>query len=504
MESSKVEQPAEYSPTNATDISASVDSPSIVSGVTLSKQVELYPDVSDEDRVTVGVEATGSDSISVESLTAGLSASLEGNKIVISADPATFSDTVTGSVSVKVTRSTTGAPASGEEESSAAESKEESQEEASSQEDKESEEVKESESGSSETPSSEEASRNGSSEASSSEEASSKKSSSKESSSEASSSKESSSKESSSKESESETPSSDSENTEEVEVTITVIIHGYNEQLKDNEGHELFRDDSGANAATIGDYNGTKVFYFMSKAAGETTYKGWHTIGGYQYYFDKNGKKVTGIQVIRGIKYNFGTDGALITSGLGIDVSKWQGDIDWAAVKPAISFAIIRAGYRGSEGGLAVDPCALANLKGCNANGIRCGLYFYSIAMNRAQAVEEASLALDVARKGKIDLPIFIDMEDSRQRDLPDSTKDEIVMAFCQTIRSQGYSAGLYASKNWIETYLTPSKYGSITMWVAQYNVRCDYSGHYDIWQYSSNGDVPGINTKVDMNEGSF
>jgi len=288
----------------------------------------------------------------------------------------------------------------------------------------------------------------------------------------------------------------------EYEVEVYVYIHGTAEQLKDKEGRLLFKDDQGKQPATIGDYDPNEKYFYEFKKAGEVTYYGWQTINGLQYYFDKNGKKVTGPQVILGVRYNFGTDGALITNGMGIDVSKWQGDINWAEAKSAVSFAIIRAGFRGTAGGIAEDPYAAANIKGCNANGIRCGLYFYSRATTEAEAVEEASLAIAVAKKGNISLPIYFDMESPENKSADD--KDALVMAFCKTVQAAGYKAGLYASKNWINNYLNPNSYGGISIWVAQYADSCTYGGHYDMWQYTSKGSVPGISGNVDMNKSSF
>lgn len=286
-------------------------------------------------------------------------------------------------------------------------------------------------------------------------------------------------------------------------IVIEVTIHGSDEQLKDKSGEKvLFLDDKGETPATVENYEVGAKYYYEYKKAGATIYYGWQTINGLQYFFDKTGTKVVGPQVILGVRYNFGSDGALLTSGLGIDVSKWQGSIDWSAAKSAVSFAIIRAGFRGTAGGIAEDEYAAANIRGCNANGIRCGLYFYSRATTEAEAVEEASLAIAVARKGSISLPIYFDMESDENKTAAD--KDALVMAFCRTVQAAGYSAGLYASKNWINNYLNPSTYGGISIWVAQYADTCNYGGHYDMWQYTSKGSVPGISTNVDMNESHF
>lgn len=285
---------------------------------------------------------------------------------------------------------------------------------------------------------------------------------------------------------------------------VTIAVVSAETALKDASNNALFTDNEGKTAATVGHYKNGATFYYKS-GSGEKTYYGWQTIDGTRYYFDKNGNKVTGEQVILGNKYNFGSDGALLTSGFGIDVSKWQGNIDWSQAKSAVSFAIIRAGIRGTTGALSIDSYAGTNIKNAKANGVKVGLYFYSRAQNEVQAVEEASLAVSIANQyGGISLPIYIDMEDSTQLGLSNAQRDAIVLAFCQTVKNAGYSAGVYANKTWLTKYLTPSTYTGYSIWCAQYNTTCTYTGRYDIWQYSSKGSIPGIKGNVDLNQSFF
>lgn len=186
-------------------------------------------------------------------------------------------------------------------------------------------------------------------------------------------------------------------------------------------------------------------------------------------------------------------------------MSKWQGTIDWSQVKSSVSFAIVRAGFRGSSGRIAVDPKAGQNITNASKNGIKVGLYFYSMAMTEAQAVEEASLAISVAQQyGNISLPIYIDMEDKCQESLTTEERDAIVLAFCSTVQNSGYSAGVYANSYWLTVALTPSKYSPYSIWCAQWKEECTYKGRYDIWQYSSKGSIPGISGNVDMNKSYF
>ncbi len=288
-------------------------------------------------------------------------------------------------------------------------------------------------------------------------------------------------------------------------ITLTVTVIGADTELTDSEGNTLYLDKNGT-VATVGTYSANASYYSVDEAS-YNIYYGWQIIDGTRYYYDANGNIVTGEQVIDGVTYKFGSDGALMTSGTGIDVSKWQGTITWSKVVTTASFAIIRCGYRGSSThGLAEDPMCRTNVKNAKAAGVMVGLYFYSLALSEKEAVEEASFAVAIANEmGGITYPIFIDMEDSSQLGLTNAERDAIVTAFCKTVQNAGYQAGVYANKNWLTNYLTPSTYSSsIYVWCAQYNTECTYSGRYELWQYTSTGTVPGISGNVDMNTSYF
>lgn len=274
--------------------------------------------------------------------------------------------------------------------------------------------------------------------------------------------------------------------------------------LHDAEGNALYKDDKGT-PATMADYKSGAKFYSKKET---TTYYGWQSLNGKSYYYDKNGKTVSGEQVIHGVKYNFGSDGQLMISGTGIDVSKYQGNINWAAASSAISFAVVRVGYRSiGTGALNIDPKGVQNIQGAKAHGITTGAYFYSTAQSEAQAVEEASLAIQqVQAAGGVSMPIFIDWEgNSRTNAVDANTAAAIINAFCTTVRNSGYRAGLYSDKNHLTHKINMGNVsGGTVIWCAQYNTRCTYSGHYDMWQYTSKGSVPGINGNVDMNQSFF
>lgn len=275
------------------------------------------------------------------------------------------------------------------------------------------------------------------------------------------------------------------------------------DQLKDKAGNLLFLDEGLTKPATAADYQAGKAYYYK---AATYTYYGWQSIDGNTFYFDKNGNKVTGSQVIQGVQYDFGADGVLIVKGNGIDVSKYQGNIDWKAAKSAVNFAIIRCGYRGMyDGQLHEDPYFYKNMSGAKAAGINVGVYIYSTALNEAEAVQEASMAVAMAgRAGGCSYPIYLDMEDTvrGQSKLSVEQRMAIVNAFCSTVQSSGYKAGLYCSKNWMTARMNASAIpGSCSIWIAQYNTSCTYSGRKNMWQYSSKGSVPGIKGHVDMNK---
>ena len=191
----------------------------------------------------------------------------------------------------------------------------------------------------------------------------------------------------------------------------------------------------------------------------------------------------------------------------GIDVSKWNGVIDWEKVKDSgVTFAIIRAGYRGSvSGALVVDPYFESNMQGAQDNHIPVGIYFFTQAVNEIEAVEEASAVLSLAETYNLTYPVFIDSEgaggNGRADGLSVDERSRVCQAFCETIRSGGYTAGIYASKNWFNHKLDITKLSADNVtWLAEYQEAPTYGGTYQLWQYSSAGRVNGIEGRVDFN----
>ncbi len=191
----------------------------------------------------------------------------------------------------------------------------------------------------------------------------------------------------------------------------------------------------------------------------------------------------------------------------GIDVSKWNHEIDWEKVSAEnVKYAIVRCGYRGSStGSLVEDPNFKMNMEGAADAGIKTGVYFFTQAVTEVEAVEEASMVIALCQNYQISYPIFIDTEgaggNGRADSLGTSERSKICQAFCETIRSAGYQAGIYASKNWYQNNLDITKFsGDNVIWLAEYREQPSYGGVYQLWQYTSGGRINGIEGSVDLN----
>ena len=182
----------------------------------------------------------------------------------------------------------------------------------------------------------------------------------------------------------------------------------------------------------------------------------------------------------------------------GIDVSKWQGDINWAKVKAAgIKFAMIRSSYGSVDG--QEDAKLAANVKGCEANGIPYGFYHYSYATTVEGAKREAAYFLKVIKGYSPTMPVVYDVEDKTQAGLSKATLTAMVKAFCDAVEAAGYYVMLYSSKSWLETKFNMSELAKYDVWLAQWSSSPTYKGAFGLWQYSSTGSVSGISGNVDM-----
>lgn len=187
----------------------------------------------------------------------------------------------------------------------------------------------------------------------------------------------------------------------------------------------------------------------------------------------------------------------------GIDVSYWQGKpagIRYKKFKDAgWDFIIARIGYA-SGGSRGADSTFDHNYNMAKKYGLKIGVYFYSNAKNAKDGKADAEYVLKLLKKRKLDMPIWIDVEDNATSGK--ATKSQLASAckaFCATIEAAGYKAGVYASTSWLQ-----SKIGNIAglrIWVAQYNDRVTWKGKYDIWQYSSTLTVPGFSGVRDCNK---
>lgn len=187
----------------------------------------------------------------------------------------------------------------------------------------------------------------------------------------------------------------------------------------------------------------------------------------------------------------------------GIDVSAWNGNVDWKTVADyGMGFAILRITEKGNK----TDSTFEQNYKGCAQHGIPVGVYKYSYAKSPAQAEQEAEVVLKVLNKRKLDFPVFYDLEWSEQRKLGSTAVEKIALAFLNIIQAAGYKVGIYCNADWYQNVLTPDlkKYDC---WIARYpandngtlqeRLRPDFGIG---WQYSSKGHVDGVNGNVDMN----
>ena len=184
----------------------------------------------------------------------------------------------------------------------------------------------------------------------------------------------------------------------------------------------------------------------------------------------------------------------------GIDVSIWQGNIDFGKVKASgIDFVIIRAGY-GREVSQK-DNCFEQNYNAAKAAGLDVGAYWYSYADSAEDAVREAKACMEIIKGKKFEYPIYFDLEEQSQFAKGKNFCDSVIKSFCGELEKHSYLAGLYCSTYYLNNYVSNSVAGKYALWVAQYNYRCTYTANkYGIWQYSDEGRVNGINGNVDMN----
>ncbi|NLW79849.1 MAG: hypothetical protein GXY32_10640 [Ruminococcaceae bacterium] len=266
----------------------------------------------------------------------------------------------------------------------------------------------------------------------------------------------------------------------------------------------------------------SKTWYNMSTSTGAVK-PGWVTVEDGKYYIKANGKPASGTLVIKGVTYNFDKYGKLQKEVLhGIDVSVYQGNIDWAAVAASgqVDFAIMRA-LTWSNGGYTLDTTFDTNVRRAKENGIMVGAYLYTYAFGEAEMAVEINYFVNhpVVKKLKadgylFDLPIFIDFEDKLVLDNTASYnhRTEILRRGLVMLDNAGYTPGFYSNHNWaVNCYNAPALQAEgYPFWYAHYLDNTPGKAHTQlpwggatpaIWQYTSNGVIPGITANtVDLN----
>ena len=211
-----------------------------------------------------------------------------------------------------------------------------------------------------------------------------------------------------------------------------------------------------------------------------------------------------------GVTFTYDDRGFLTSDDIacvpGIDVSYYQGAIDWPAVKAAgVEFAMIRLGYRSYRDGLLhTDPRAEENLRGAKAAGLQIGAYFFSQATSASQALEEAHYALEILGETELDLPLAFDWEyvseDVPSAQITGPALEQCVRRFCDTVEQAGYESMIYFNMDLAKTRLELDDLQEYPFWLAWYADQLNFSHKIRLWQYSDKGRVPGIEGNVDLN----
>lgn len=209
----------------------------------------------------------------------------------------------------------------------------------------------------------------------------------------------------------------------------------------------------------------------------------------------------------KGDRYSYAPEGGA-SARLGVDVSKFQGEIDWEKVAAdGIEFAMIRMGYRGyGTGAIVTDPTFQQNVEGALANGLEVGVYFFSQAVSEEEAVEEAEYLLEGIAGYGVSMPVVFDMEmvsesdSARANGLTPEERTAITIAFCQRIKAAGYTPMVYGNPGWLISKVNLKELGDYPVWLAQYYREPFFPYQFQMWQYTNTGRVDGISGNVDLN----
>ncbi|MBR0139418.1 MAG: glycoside hydrolase family 25 protein [Firmicutes bacterium] len=205
-------------------------------------------------------------------------------------------------------------------------------------------------------------------------------------------------------------------------------------------------------------------------------------------------------------EFEYRVDGQTV-SIKGIDVSRYQGDIDWAKVAAdGVRFAFIRLGYRGyGSGKMVLDEKFEANIRGAIENGVEVGIYFVTQALNAEEGAEEAAFVLENIAPYRVTWPIVLDMEETsgsnpRTANMTAEERTDAAIGFCEAIKKAGHTPMLYTHIRWYVEELQLERLTDYDKWFAQYFNRPFFPYAFQIWQYTSSGKVDGIKGNVDLN----
>ena len=220
---------------------------------------------------------------------------------------------------------------------------------------------------------------------------------------------------------------------------------------------------------------------------------------------EKNLYSADGFYDVNGIRRYHGGDYEGVA---GVDVSSYQQDIDWTAVKEAgVEFAIIRVGYRGYKSGeLDLDNCFKEHIEGALAAGLDVGVYFFSQALTPEEAAEEAEFVLDEIEGYTITYPVVYDWEEvevsggARTDEMNMLMLTSCAKAFCDVVEQAGYVPCVYFNQTYGYQQFNLMSLKEYQFWLAEYDTHPSFAYHFQLWQYTNEGSVPGIQGNVDMN----
>ena len=205
--------------------------------------------------------------------------------------------------------------------------------------------------------------------------------------------------------------------------------------------------------------------------------------------------------------YAYYSENGEVISTTGIDVSEYQGEIDWERVKQAgIDFAFIRVGYRTyGDGIITYDSAFQRNIEGAQEAGIKVGAYFYSQATNADEAVEEADAVIDALAEYDITYPVVYDWElvyhdNARTDDVSVEALADCCVSFCERVKDSGYTPMIYQNTGTATHKLDLPRIKDYDFWLAEYGDQPSYYYDFKIWQYSNTGSIPGVEGEVDLN----